>query len=114
MDEKYIDSVLKALCELSWNYYGIDVFPARTIAGRIESSYRKVLNALHVLRDRGLVKRSSMGCPAVESCGEYHELECEAAPPINGWSLTEKGNDTKIAELAYQEYCEGLRKWAES
>ena len=75
---------------------------------------RKALNEL--IAD-GLIEYTSQGRPAIESCGEYTELVCDAAPPINGYALTKAGfesDEWKAAsderEKAYKKMCEGVIK----
>lgn len=74
---------------------------------------RQVLGALHRLRARGLVKRGSIGIPAFDGTGEYKDDWHDAAPPRNGWILTEKAIQSDTFKKAYEDYCESLRKWAE-
>ena len=52
--------------------------------------------ALHGLVSQELIERASQGQPAVESCGEYRELVCEAAPPKNGYAISKKGFESAI------------------
>lgn len=88
------DAVLNALCRCSHNLYGVDVFTSKQLAERTGLDRCKVVQVLHYWRDEGIVERASMGCPAQFTGGEYDEMICDAAPPINGWSLTEKGRET--------------------
>ena len=106
------DFVFKEMCNLSQNWEGWYVFSARLIASGSKYSVYQVRKALHELRDFGLVKRDSEGCPAQVSYGEVPELICEAGPPMNGWSVTKKGKETDVYEKAFQEYCKGLEDWA--
>ena len=53
-----------------------------------------------------------MGCPALVSRGEYEELICDAAPPVNGWALTKKGYASAEYKAAEAEYLNGLAEWA--
>ena len=62
----------------------------------------KMRKALKELVADGLIEYTSQGRPAIESCGEYRELVCEAGPPINGYALTKAGFESK----EYQEVCE--------
>ena len=50
----------------------------------------KARKALKILRDDGFICYKSQGCPAIVSYGEYAELVCDAAPPINGYAITKK------------------------
>lgn len=75
----------------------------------------RMRKALKELMADGLIEYTSQGRPAIESCGEYKELVCDAAPPINGYTLTKAGfesDEWKIAseqrDRAYQRWCEGV------
>ena len=46
------------------------------------------------------------------SRGEYEELICDAAPPVNGWALTKKGYASAEYKAAEAEYLNGLAEWA--
>ena len=71
---------------------------------------RKVLKEL--IAD-GLIEYTSEGCPAIESIGEYHELICDAAPPINGYALTKKGFECETWLKASQQWEDNLRRMCE-
>lgn len=75
----------------------------------------RMRKALKELIADGLIEYTSQGRPAIESCGEYTELVCDAAPPINGYTLTKTGfesDEWKVAseqrDRAYQRWCEGV------
>ena len=68
--------------------------------------------ALKRLRADGLVEYTSQGCPAVISYGEVPELIADAAPPINGYCLTEKGFETPEWKQAYKEWNKSMEEWA--
>ena len=75
----------------------------------------KMRKALKELIADGLIEYTSQGCPAVESCGEYTELVCEAGPPINGYALTKAGFESKEyqeaseqRDRAYRRMCDGI------
>lgn len=104
--------VLWALCELSNNVYGIDVIQTKSIMECTGLSKYNVKKQLHFWHDRGLIERASMGRPAQVSCGEIEELICEAAPPINGWKLTEKGRKSQVFKIAQDDYIKSLEEWA--
>lgn len=104
--------VLWALCEMSINIYGIDVISSTKIAHCVGLSKYKVLQVLHTLKKAGLVERASMGCPAVFCCGEYKEMVCDAKPPINGWTLTDKGRNGAVYKRAQEDYLHDLENIA--
>ena len=77
----------------------------------------RMRKALKELIADGLIEYTSQGRPAIESCGEYIELVCDAAPPINGYALTKAGfesDEWKAADQerqkAYEKMCEGVIK----
>ena len=106
------EKVLRAICAASNNTYGIEVVKTKYIMDRTKLSKYKVIQNIHLLREDGLVKRASMGCPAQVSRGEYEELICDAAPPVNGWALTKKGYASAEYKAAEAEYLNGLAEWA--
>lgn len=71
---------------------------------------RQALKAL--IRD-GVICFKSQGCPAIMSYGEIPELVCDAAPPINGYALSEKGYQTPEYKTAYKEWEDSMKDWAE-
>lgn len=72
-------------------------------------SVRKCLKSL--MQD-GVICYKSMGCPAVVSYGEIPELVYDAAPPINGYTLTKKGYQTPEWKNAYKEWEKSMEEWA--
>ena len=72
---------------------------------------RKVLKEL--IAD-GVVEYTSQGCPAIESIGEYTELICDAAPPVNGYALTKAGFESDEWKTAYDAWCKALKEMSES
>lgn len=70
---------------------------------------RMVLKAL--MAD-GLIEYTSQGHPAIESCGEYRELVCEALPPTNGYALTSKAYNTPIWVTMQKDFENSLEEWA--
>lgn len=106
------EKVFKAICSISNNIYGIDVITTKSIINSTGLSRYKVIQNIHLLREDGLVKRASMGLPAQVSGGEYKELICEAAPPLNGWALTKHGYASVEYKAAESEFLKGLEEWA--
>lgn len=104
--------VLWAVCELSNNIYGIDVIETKSIMRCTGLTKYKVINQLHFWRDKGLIERASMGFPAQVSRGEIEELICEAAPPINGWKLTERGYKSSVFKIVKDDYLKSLAELA--
>lgn len=76
------------------------------------SKYRLRLTLKELIAD-GIVEYKSVGCPAVESCGEYRELICDAGPPINGYTLTKKGQELDICKQLKEQFHEDMRKLCE-
>lgn len=68
--------------------------------------------AIKTLVEMGLIERSCVGCPAVESRGEYRELVFEAMPPKNGYSITKQGFQSEWWKKAHNEWCKSLEEWA--
>ncbi len=62
----------------------------------VDCKQGRTRKALHGLVAQELIERASQGQPAVESCGEYRELVCEAAPPKNGYAISKKGFESAI------------------
>lgn len=88
--------VLKTLCRWEQNEYDFDIFSSKAIAESLEISRYAALKALHALMHECLVERGSAGCPAVVTGGEYNELVSDAAPPVNGFRLTDKARETEM------------------
>lgn len=72
----------------------------------------KARKALKQLIADGIICYTSQGCPAVVSHGEYRELISEAAPPVNGYALTEKGFNTNEWHQAYAQWEKSMEEWA--
>jgi hypothetical protein len=105
--------VFESLCKYSQNWYGVNVITTKSLTEALKISRYKVIKAVHELIDEGLVKKGYYGRPAVMSYGEVAELAFEAEPPICGWSVTEKGQDTAVYKKACEEYEQSLQDWAE-
>ncbi|MEZ3438613.1 MAG: hypothetical protein K1W18_07010 [Oscillospiraceae bacterium] len=104
--------VLRVMCEMAQNLFDVSVFTSQEIAIQAEMPRCKVLKIIHELRDDGFVERASQGCPAIETYGEVVELLCDAAPPRNGWSLTEKARESAAYKAAVEEFDRSLEEWA--
>ena len=109
---KNVKKVFKALCELSYNFYGNEIFSASTISRHTGLSKYAVFKALHILRDYGYVENACEGRPAVVEGYEYPELVCEAMPPYHGFSLTPKGAKTATCKAVIRKIDKELEKWA--
>ena len=70
--------------------------------------------AVKELIAEGLIEYTSLGCPAVVSCGEVTELIYDAAPPINGYALTKEGFHTPEFKMMYGDWEKSLWKFAEA
>lgn len=104
-------------CEIST--YAVLYAPDRavvTIGNIVESieglTRYRARKALKQLIADGIICYTSQGCPAVVSHGEYQELIAEAAPPINGYALTEKGFNTNEWRQAYAQWEKSMEEWA--
>lgn len=113
MDE-LCNKIFKVMCDLDQQWDSPGVYPIRLLSDMCHLSKYKTTKATHKLRDDGYVKNDCIGRPAVESCGEYRELECEAMPPLHGFSLTERAKETQEYKQAGEEYMRGLAEWANS
>lgn len=71
-----------------------------------------VKRAVKELMRDGMICYTSQGCPTVLSCGEVPELVYEAAPPINGYALTEYAFGTALWQKRYDEWCKSMEEWA--
>ena len=80
------------------------------LAGMTKYKARKAVKALEA---DGLIERTSQGRPAIVSYGEYTELVSEAAPPINGFTLTQKGFACDAYKKAEKEFEEAMRRMCE-
>lgn len=72
----------------------------------------KMRKALKELISDGVIEYTSQGRPAIESIGEYTELVCEAAPPINGYALTKAGFESNEYKEASERRDRAYREWA--
>lgn len=68
--------------------------------------------AIKKLVECGLIARTSIGRPAVVSCGEYRELIYEAMPPKNGYAITKKGFESEAWKNQYDMWCRSMAEWA--
>lgn len=88
------------------------VVSAGDIAKILSWTKYRVRKAIKNLVHDGLIKRDSVGCPAVESVGEYRELIFEARPPMNGYSITKRGFESTEWKETYNEWEESMKEWA--
>lgn len=102
------EKVFRTMCMYAQDWHDIRVYPVRLIAQSTGLSVYKVRNAINELRAAQLVERGCVGRPAIESGYEYKELECEAMPPLHGFSLTNKAVDTEIFKEEEQSFIKGL------
>ena len=70
----------------------------------------KMRKALKELLADGVIEYTTQGRPAIESFGEYRELVCEAAPPINGYALTKAGFESKEYQEASEQRNRAYRR----
>lgn len=115
-DEKAVFNTI-ASCETS--SYTILYGPERVVVSTGEiakmhlwTKYR-TRKAIKGLVEKGLIERAICGNPAIESCGEYRELVCEAMPPKNGYAITEKGFKSGEWKDIYDMWCRSMAEWAD-
>ena len=85
----------------------------REIANILKWTKYRTKKIINELVGRGWIERTSIGCPAVVSYGEYTELVCEAMPPKNGYAITKAGFQTDLWKKAYSKWEQSMREWAE-
>ena len=90
------------------------VVPISTLMS-FESGISKYMmrKALKELIAEGVIEYTTQGRPAIESIGEYTELVCEAAPPINGYALTKAGFESKDYQEASEQRDRAYRRMCE-
>lgn len=120
-DKEAKERIFKTIigCEIGLNMvmYGPEFacVPISNILGLIPELKRsQARRAIKELISEGLIFYTSQGRPAIESGGEYRELVCEAAPPINGYALTKSGFKSAEYKAAYEEWKTSLKEWAEA
>ena len=101
--------VFAYICSSDTWYESVNVFSTKLIASVCGFSEYKTRKMIAVLRQLGLVERTTCGCPAIESNTESgYEMWCEARPPLNGFGLSKKGYDSatykKADEIQDEEY----------
>ena len=74
----------------------------------------KMRKALKELITEGVIEYTTQGRPAIESFGEYRELVCEAAPPINGYALTKAGFESEEYKEASEQRDRAYRRMCDS
>lgn len=104
-----IRKVFAYLCEAATDYHdAANVQPVRMIAEFTELSKYRVRKVIKVLREMGLVERTTCGFPAYEWSSENGTDFEESHPPVNGFGLTEKGFESatykKAEEILNEEY----------
>ncbi len=106
------EKVFRALCRFSFNWHGDYVFSSIDLAKSTGLTVYATRKAMRELKGMELVKNDCMGRPAVVSGYEYPELECEAMPPLRGFSLTAKGQKSDIYKQEENRYNRSLAEWA--
>lgn len=97
------------MCSRETDYQALNVIPTRHIAEVLGYSKYRVRKTISILRELGLVERTTHGIPGYETYTENGLVDCdEAHPPINGFGLTKKGYESatykKAEELQTEEY----------
>lgn len=110
-----IRKVFAYLCDAATDYHdAANVHPVRIIAEFTKLTKYRVRKVIKVLRELGLVERTTCGFPA----WEYHTEDVladwdESHPPVNGFGLTEKGFESATYKKAEYLMDEEYRKMAE-
>lgn len=110
-----IRAVFAYLCSAATDYHeAANVNPVRIISEFTGLTKYRVREVVKVLRNLGLVERTTCGFPAYEIYTENGLTDWdEAHPPLNGFGLTKKGFESatykKAEELNEAEY----KRWAE-
>lgn len=100
--EDYMNAgtIFREMCRIAnivdISLYDEDVFTTSQLAEFMGISKYKTRKAIKILLDIGYIERGSVGRPAIVRGYEYPELVCEAAPPLNGFILTETGKQSEI------------------
>lgn len=114
-DAKSVLSVIiNADLSINMTMYGPDkgVISTKNIAYILKWSKYRTKKAIAELKEMGYIKRESVGCPAIVSCGEYQELISESRPPINGFGLTKVGYESSTYKEAFRAWEKSLEEWA--
>lgn len=101
------------MCRWDMHWDSCGVYSARELANTTGLTLYATRKAIKELREKGLVERGCVGCPAIVEGYEYQELVCEARPPKHGFTTTTSAKDTAIYKEEELKFNEGLRKWAE-
>lgn len=119
-DKEAKEKIFKTIigCEIGLNMvlYGPEFacVPISSLLGlNPELTRSQARRAIKELINDGMIFYTSQGRPAIESGGEYRELVCEAAPPINGYALTKSGFKSAEYRAAYEDWKTSLKEWAE-
>ena len=112
--EKVLNSIISAEIGTYTTMYAPDkavlsISNIMSLTGLTKYGARKAIKEL--IKD-GMIYYTSQGCPAIESCGEYRELVCEARPPINGYALTKDAFKSSVWHEAYDDWCKSMEEWA--
>lgn len=110
-----IGKVFAYLCDAATDYHdAANVHPVRIIAEFTKLTKYRVRKVIKVLRELGLVERTTCGFPAWEYHTEDGLADCdESHPPVNGFGLTEKGFESATYKKAEYLMNEEYRKMAE-
>lgn len=109
-----IRKVFAYLCDAATDYHdAANVHPVRIIAEFTKLTKYRVRKVIKVLRELGLVERTTCGFPAYEWSSENGTDFEEAHPPVNGFGLTEKGFESATYKKAEYLMNEEYRKMAE-
>lgn len=109
-----IRAVFAYLCSAATDYHdAANVNSVKIISHFTGLTKYRARKAIKVLRDLGLVERTTCGFPAYEWSTESGTDYEEPHPPVNGFGLTKKGFESatykKADELNEAEY----KRWAE-
>lgn len=94
------------------------VISTKWITEDLNMTKYRVRKCTNELKQLGLIKRTSVGCPGGEIYTEVGMVDCwDPHPPLNGFGLTEKATTTntfkeasEYTRKAFQNWCEALRE----
>lgn len=110
-----IRKVFAYLCNAATDYHdAANVNPVRLIAEFTKLTKYRVRKVIKVLREMGLVERTTCGFPAWECHTEDGLVDWdESHPPVNGFGLTKKGFESATYKKAEYLMNEEYREMAE-
>lgn len=101
VDSESAQRIFAEMCYNAHQYWWVNVVSVRNLADICNLTVYRTRKAIYQLRNLGLVRRTTCGCPAVVYESESGlDMWCEARPPLNGFGLTAKGYDSATCRRA--------------